>query len=139
MRLGPVLQRRVSPERLLSSAAAHLLSLCLLVSDVPNGGLLPPPAHAGQPLLTVEQKLSAEAWKVTDKEFVDRSFAGVDWFSLRGKLLKATTDTTRDETYDEIRTMLAALDDKYTRLLTCLLYTSPSPRDRQKSRMPSSA
>ena len=25
------------------------------------------------------------------------------------------------------------------RILTCLLYTSPSPRDRQKSRMPSSA
>ena len=24
-------------------------------------------------------------------------------------------------------------------LFTCLLYTSPSPRDRQKSRMPSSA
>jgi PKD repeat protein len=28
---------------------------------------------------------------------------------------------------------------KQTILLTCLLYTSPSPRDRQKSRMPSSA
>ena len=27
----------------------------------------------------------------------------------------------------------------YTVVLTCLLYTSPSPRDRQKSRMPSSA
>ena len=26
-----------------------------------------------------------------------------------------------------------------TRSVTCLLYTSPSPRDRQKSRMPSSA
>ena len=26
-----------------------------------------------------------------------------------------------------------------TRLVACLLYTSPSPRDRQKSRMPSSA
>ena len=26
-----------------------------------------------------------------------------------------------------------------TLLMTCLLYTSPSPRDRQKSRMPSSA
>ena len=26
-----------------------------------------------------------------------------------------------------------------TRLDSCLLYTSPSPRDRQKSRMPSSA
>ena len=29
--------------------------------------------------------------------------------------------------------------DKATKLPTCLLYTSPSPRDRQKSRMPSSA
>ena len=26
-----------------------------------------------------------------------------------------------------------------TRYMNCLLYTSPSPRDRQKSRMPSSA
>ena len=26
-----------------------------------------------------------------------------------------------------------------TKTFTCLLYTSPSPRDRQKSRMPSSA
>ena len=29
--------------------------------------------------------------------------------------------------------------EKFEQLLTCLLYTSPSPRDRQKSRMPSSA
>ena len=28
---------------------------------------------------------------------------------------------------------------QHERLGTCLLYTSPSPRDRQKSRMPSSA
>ena len=27
----------------------------------------------------------------------------------------------------------------YTQLLVCLLYTSPSPRDRTRSRMPSSA
>ena len=27
----------------------------------------------------------------------------------------------------------------YPEILICLLYTSPSPRDRQKSRMPSSA
>ena len=32
---------------------------------------------------------------------------------------------------------LAFVDDEY--VLSCLLYTSPSPRDRQKSRMPSSA
>ena len=31
------------------------------------------------------------------------------------------------------------LDTKITETRSCLLYTSPSPRDRQKSRMPSSA
>ena len=30
-------------------------------------------------------------------------------------------------------------NEKYIGAITCLLYTSPSPRDRQKSRMPSSA
>ena len=29
--------------------------------------------------------------------------------------------------------------DERERITACLLYTSPSPRDRQKSRMPSSA
>ena len=37
--------------------------------------------------------------------------------------------------------VVALLDGEFTlkRLISCLLYTSPSPRDRQKSRMPSSA
>ena len=42
-----------------------------------------------------------------------------------------TTSIARQETYEWLT---------YTyRVRTCLLYTSPSPRDRQKSRMPSSA
>ena len=32
-----------------------------------------------------------------------------------------------------------AADNYLAKLVSCLLYTSPSPRDRQKSRMPSSA
>ena len=35
--------------------------------------------------------------------------------------------------------IVQARRDKQKNLNTCLLYTSPSPRDRQKSRMPSSA
>ena len=38
------------------------------------------------------------------------------------------------ETYDEEIT-----ENDYAQPKSCLLYTSPSPRDRQKSRMPSSA
>ena len=33
----------------------------------------------------------------------------------------------------------SAIDSQHVDIITCLLYTSPSPRDRQKSRMPSSA
>ena len=36
-------------------------------------------------------------------------------------------------------TMMNELKEQAERFGTCLLYTSPSPRDRQKSRMPSSA
>ena len=41
----------------------------------------------------------------------------------------------------EIGSLLASAMDKVGKdgVITCLLYTSPSPRDRQKSRMPSSA
>ena len=34
---------------------------------------------------------------------------------------------------------LIVIDDKGKRIFPCLLYTSPSPRDRTRSRMPSSA
>ena len=34
---------------------------------------------------------------------------------------------------------MSDIDDQYAHYYTCLLYTSPSPRDRPLSRMPSSA
>ena len=34
---------------------------------------------------------------------------------------------------------MLGMDGAVERILTCLLYTSPSPRDRTRSRMPSSA
>ena len=38
-----------------------------------------------------------------------------------------------------VRGLQIDLDESQQQLVVCLLYTSPSPRDRQKSRMPSSA
>ena len=51
---------------------------------------------------------------------------------LSGLSLAAHADDTR-------RPYIVQLADKPLSSYTCLLYTSPSPRDRQKSRMPSSA
>ena len=42
-------------------------------------------------------------------------------------------------TFEEYINDLKNHDDRNTLYGICLLYTSPSPRDRQKSRMPSSA
>ena len=39
----------------------------------------------------------------------------------------------------ELQEELGITATQYRPLLTCLLYTSPSPRDRTRSRMPSSA
>ena len=52
-----------------------------------------------------------------------------DW---RERLNSRITDTGNALTDDEIMELSRTIN-------TCLLYTSPSPRDRQKSRMPSSA
>ena len=43
-------------------------------------------------------------------------------------------DATKDENLEK-----AGVDNAKALISTCLLYTSPSPRDRTRSRMPSSA
>ena len=48
-----------------------------------------------------------------------------------------TEMTHLDRLMEEAKARLAA--EKAAKAKSCLLYTSPSPRDRQKSRMPSSA
>ena len=64
--------------------------------------------------------------------------------SERGYLEQLHSDvvelTDRRELYDETRPENVSILEKITDFTNgCLLYTSPSPRDRQKSRMPSSA
>ena len=59
----------------------------------------------------------------------DRIYAPLEALSI----IKENANAKFDETIEaHIR---LGIDPKYT----CLLYTSPSPRDREKSRMPSSA
>ena len=51
-----------------------------------------------------------------------------------GKIVEINTDNL-----NLLATRLLKLEQRIKELENCLLYTSPSPRDRQKSRMPSSA
>ena len=49
------------------------------------------------------------------------------------------TVTTLQHTATPFYNGAKEVQEAYMRIYACLLYTSPSPRDRQKSRMPSSA
>ena len=62
-------------------------------------------------------------------------------FEKRGKILKEDLTTACSKLrHPELSHDLRVPDcNVVERLYSCLLYTSPSPRDRQKSRMPSSA
>ena len=44
-----------------------------------------------------------------------------------------------DKDVKEITPLVDKINEEFSKLSSCLLYTSPSPRDVEESRMPSSA
>ena len=78
--------------------------------------------------------------KVEKNEFLDMPevAAFVKWLAVDSKLRKFQLNIKNSRYVDtaivEEVTGIEGLLDKY-----CLLYTSPSPRDKRQSRMPSSA
>jgi len=104
-------------------ALSTTLSLCLLTSQPCTQLLGGGDALAAQnlftptPNLSEEQQIVVQAWKLADKNYADRNFAGQDWFETRQKMVKKKYES-REEAYAEISRMLATLGDKYTRFLT---------------------
>ena len=100
---------RVSPSRALAALRSAALHSLLI-------------APSNQPLIIVST-ISAVMQKVPPREVMKA--AGFEAFS--GQELKR----------EVLETYLSS--NGYSRASTCLLYTSPSPRDKRQSRMPSSA
>jgi len=98
------------------ASIALAISLCFCLS--------PPAAYgAGYVSLTPEQKFTAEAWRVTDSTFLDRTFNGQDWFQIRQDLVK-TKYKTMDDAQNSVAVMMSKLGDKYTKYLTPAKYQS---------------
>ena len=68
---------------------------------------------------------------IASMNLVPDEYRGLDRFEARKKVVAEITA--------EGLAVMEDVTDNEGNLSTCLLYTSPSPRDRQKSRMPSSA
>ena len=71
---------------------------------------------------------------VRNNNLIDQTKETINKYAPIEKLKFIELDLLKDEGWNE-----AAKGCKYIMHIACLLYTSPSPRDRQKSRMPSSA
>jgi len=73
--------------------------------------------------LTVEQKAVAEAWRIVDNNFIDRTFNHQDWFQLRQDFVKKKYKSM-DEANTAIESLVSSLGDKYTRYLPLNKYKS---------------
>lgn len=73
--------------------------------------------------LTAEQKTVAEAWRLVDNSFLDRTFNKQDWFQMRQDLIKKKYKSP-EEAQAAIETMMSKLGDKYTRYLSPAKYQS---------------
>jgi len=71
---------------------------------------------------TERNALAAETWKAVDEGYLDRTFAGKDWFKLRQQVVKRSY-TSDEEVYAALRSMLSELGDPYTRYLSPAQYS----------------
>lgn len=95
-------------------AATAVASLLICFGTVPSDTAF---------ALTEPQKLVAEAWRIVDQSYVDRTFNNHDWFKVRMRAVKRAYASV-DEGYGAIRDLLALLEDPYTRFLTPNQYES---------------
>jgi len=109
-----------SGKDLLKLVSTATLSISLFLSAT----LAPLPSIAADyGSLSEEQRAVAEAWRLVDKSFLDRTFNGQDWFKLRQTYVKQKYKNM-DEARSAIDTMVSQLGDKYTRYLPPSKYQS---------------
>ena len=68
---------------------------------------------------------------------LQREFKNLPKISGNVNTARSYASSALTEAVEKAQEISREMEDDY--VSTCLLYTSPSPRDRQKSRMPSSA
>lgn len=73
--------------------------------------------------LTDEQRAVAEAWRIVDNNFIDRTFNHQDWFKVRQDAIKKKYKNMA-EAQNEIDHIVSSLGDKYTRYLPPAKYRS---------------
>ena len=97
------------------------LALSCTILFTPNPNILTSAADYGS--LTDQQKAVAEAWRIVDNNYIDRTFNNQDWFQIREDAVKKKYKTDQ-EAREAIDQFVSTLGDKYTRYLSPAKYRS---------------
>jgi len=122
------LAQQVSTVLQQSTKQAHkILTTTILATTLLLASASTLPANAGSAsdygALSDEQKAVAEAWRIVDNNFIDRTFNHQDWFKVRQEAVKKKYKTM-GEAQVEIERLVGTLGDKYTRYLPPAKYRS---------------
>ncbi len=97
------------------------LALSCTIIFTPNPNTITSAADYGS--LTDQQKAVAEAWRIVDNNYIDRTFNNQDWFQIRQDVVKKKYKSNQ-EAMDTIDKFVSSLGDKYTRYLPPAKYRS---------------
>ena len=97
------------------------------------------PTYVGEELRYIEQAICKDEKISGDGNFTKKCSSVIEGFLNTDATCLLTASCTDALEMSAILINLKLGDEVICPSYTCLLYTSPSPRDRQKSRMPSSA
>ena len=97
----------------------------------PSGRNVTRPALDDEAILENAQTYKEQVYKILDPELTEVRF-NAEWFGPM-----SASDLIRLASRQTLARMLER--DDFSKRYNCLLYTSPSPRDKRQSRMPSSA
>ena len=77
-------------------------------------------------------------WEIGSELLWKGQYQGMEMIFVKGKILELIPNQLLVYTVFDPNSTIPDIPENYLNV-TCLLYTSPSPRDRTRSRMPSSA
>jgi carboxyl-terminal processing protease len=122
---SPQLSSTVSSHKLISQEQRWDVKTLFSSLLIPLVILCNPPQTLAENFgsLSSEQMAVAEAWRLVDNSFIDRTFNGQDWFKLRQDNVFRKYKSM-DEAQIAITKMLNTLGDKYTRYLSPSKYQS---------------
>lgn len=114
-----IISKKQPLEQIRNACLSLALSCTILLT--PNPNLITSAADYGS--LTDQQKAVAEAWRIVDNNYIDRTFNNQDWFQIRQDAVKNKYKTNQ-EAMETVETFVASLGDKYTRYLPPAKYRS---------------